>query len=138
MEIRKATLADLEEIVRIGESFHAYCPYAEIPFDPVAFREFCARLIEGGVIFLSSDGMIGGLLSPLYFNPSISGAAELFWYARDGGRELREAFETWGKEAGAQIIQFSGLVNEREAASRRLFRAAGYRATEVAFMKRVA
>lgn len=136
--IRKAGFADLDEVVRLGASFHALGPYAFIPLDREAFRTFASALIQEGVIFLSEDGMLGGLLSPMYFNPAVKGAAELFWYARSGGDALRQAFEAWGRENGASVMQFSGLANDKERASRRLFKRAGYDATEVAFLKRVA
>lgn len=134
--IREATHDDLPRVVELGAAFHAMCPYSGFPLDREAFAEFAARLIDGGVILLSDDGMIGGLLSPLYFNPSIVMGAELFWYAGTTGKALREAFEAWARDRGAQGVQFSGLADERQAAIRRVFERAGYAPAEQAFFKR--
>lgn len=134
--IREATHADLPQIITLGAEFHAYSPYRDVPFDAEAFGEFCARLIDGGVILLSDDGMLGGLLNPLYFNPSVVMGAELFWWARREGRQLREAFEAWAKDRGAQGVQFSGLADERQETIRKVFARAGYVPTEQAFFKR--
>lgn len=134
--IRRATADDLDRIVELGAAFHAYCPYRDIPLDPEGFRDFAGRLIEGGAIFLSDDGMIGGLLVPLYFNPSVVMGAELFWWAGKTGKGLREAFETWAKESGAQGVQFSGLTDQRAETIRKVFERAGYTAAETAFFKR--
>lgn len=133
---RRATQEDVPEIVRLGADFHAMSPYRAIPYDPEAFAEFAGRLIEHGVIFLSEDGMIGGLLNPLYFNPSVVMGAELFWFARQGGRALREAFEEWAKAGGAQGVQFSGLADDNTDRIRKHFERAGYTAAEQAYFKR--
>lgn len=133
---RKATPDDLPRILELGDAFRAMGPYAWAPLDAEAFATFAAGLIESGVIFLSDEGMLGGCLSPLYFNPSVILAAELFWYAPKAGDDLRQAFEAWAKDNGCQAVACSGLANEREAGIRRIYSRAGYRATEVAFIKR--
>ena len=70
--IRKATHDDLDRIADMGRDFHAFSPWREIPFDRNSTKDFCARLIDGGVILISDQGMIGGLVNPLYFNPDYS------------------------------------------------------------------
>jgi len=134
--IRRATVEDLDRVTELGAAFHAYSPYRDIPFSPQGFRGFCERLIEGGAIFLSDDGMIGGCLVPLYFNPEVVMGAELFWWAGRTGKPLREAFEAWAVEEGAQGVQFSGLTDQREATIRKVFARAGYEPAETAFFKR--
>lgn len=134
--IREATAGDIDRVVELGAAFHAYCPYRDIPLDRDAFAAFAGRMIEHGVILLSEDGMIGGVLSPIYFNPEVVMATELFWWAGKTGKQLREAFETWARENGAQGVQFTGLADEREATIRKVFDRAGYAAVEVGFIKR--
>jgi hypothetical protein len=135
--IRRATHEDVVRIVEFGAAFHAYSPYKDIEFDAGAFGAFCGRMIEAGVILLSDTGMIAGLLNPLYFNPAVVMAAELLWWAPEGGgRELREAFEAWAAEAGAQGVQFSSLVDDRAERVRLNFERAGYAPIETAFLKR--
>lgn len=134
--IREATYADLELIGELGAAFHAACPYADIPLDPEAFEDFAGKLIDGGVILLSDEGMLGGLLHPMFFNPSAIFGAELFWWAPKEGRALREAFEDWAKSHGAMGVLFAGLANERSNTVTKLFERAGYAPTELAFAKR--
>lgn len=134
--IRLATADDADRLTELGEAFHAYCPYREIPFDAEAFGRFAVGLTEAGVVFLSDDGMLGGALSPLYFNPSVVMGVELFWWAGKTGRGLREAFEGWAREQGAAGVMFSGLSDEREPTIRKVFQRAGYQPGELAFFKR--
>lgn len=134
--IRQATPDDLDRIKELGADFHAACPYRELPLDIEAFGDFALKLIEGGVIFLSDDGMIGGLMSPLYFNPAVVMGCELFWWAGKTGKPLREAFEAWAKDGGATGVMFSGLSDEREPTIRKVFARAGYTPGELAFFKR--
>lgn len=90
---------------------------------------------EAGVIFLHDNGMIGGVLMPLYFAPTFKIAAELFWWAPDGDGGLREAFEGWARE-NADAVQFSGLCDHREGAINRLYRRGGFERAEVSYLKR--
>lgn len=136
--IRAATLEDMPRVLELGAEFLAIGPYAWVPLDLAAFEAFAGQMIEHGAIFLADDGIIGGCLYPFYFNPSVVMAAELFWYSPTNGRALRTAFEDWAKEKGCVAITCSGLANEREATIRRLYGRAGYEATEVAFVKRIA
>lgn len=135
--IRRATLDDVTEILLLGREFLAASPSRWIPFDADDFAETVIAMIDGpGAIFLSEDGFIGGILVDCYFNRAYSFASELFWFARKDGQALREAFEAWGREAGAAAATASGLTDNREQAIRRVFRRAGYEAMEVGFMKR--
>jgi hypothetical protein len=135
--IRRATLDDIGEAVAVALEFHAQSVHVGIPADPEALAVFMAKLIEHGAVFLSAHGIVGGMLSPVYFNPAYVIAAELFWWAPQDGRALREAFEAWAKDSGAHEIQFTGQHNERVGTITRLFERAGYRAAEVVYLKRI-
>lgn len=136
--IRRATLDDLDECLRLGLEFHAYSPWSIYPVDQAELRAFMGGLTQRGVILLSDDGILGGFLNPLYFNPSILAGIELFWWARTGGADLRDAFEAWAIEQGAQGVAFSGLADSRAKAIERVFRRAGYTPVETSYYKRVA
>jgi GNAT superfamily N-acetyltransferase len=57
-------------------------------------------------VFLSSGGMIGGMLCPYWAAPGDVQAIELFWFATDGqGRALLGAFEEWAREQGASEMR---------------------------------
>ncbi len=133
--IRRATVADLPRIMDLGADFLAYSPHRDIELDRDAFAAFSTGLIEKGVIFLSDEGMIGGFLSPAYFNPAYVMAVELFWWAASEGTSLRLAFEGWAKDSGARRIVFTGLVDDRERGIRRVFSRAGYAPVEMSFVK---
>lgn len=135
--IRRATTEDLPQIVELGTEFHAHSPYGWAPFVPEAFEAFARHIIEHGAIFLSEDGFIGGLKTPLYFNPALLMAGEMFWFARVGGRQLREAYEAWAREEGCVCATSGALADENEPAIRRNYERAGYVPMEVAFMKRL-
>lgn len=136
--IRRATVDDMPEIIRLGREFLAYSPHRWIPLDEEAFAQAMGGMIEGqGAVFLSDDGFIGGVLTPCYFNPAYSFAAELFWFARKEGQALRQAFEAWAREMGADAVTCSGLVDDHEKAIRRIWGRAGYEPSEIAFMKRI-
>lgn len=135
--IRTASHADLDAVVSFGSDFHAYSPWREIEFDRDATKEFCARLIDGGVILMSDAGMIGGLMNPLYFNPSYKVACELFWWATSGGLKLMKAFENWGLENKASAFQFSALGDEKSDRMATLFERAGYRKVETGYFREV-
>lgn len=135
--IRRATLEDMPAILRLGAEFLAASPSRWIPLDEADFAETVTQMIDGpGAIFLSDDGFIGGILVPCYFNRAHVFAAELFWFARQEGQALREAFEAWGRESGASAATASGLADDRERAVRRVFSRAGYETMEIGFMKR--
>lgn len=135
--IRRADHDDVDAVVRFGADFHAYSPWKSVPFDAEATAQFVGRLIDNGVIFISETGMIGGLLNPLYFNPSHIVAVELFWWATKGGRDLMQAFEAWSEEQGASAIQFSALGDHQSERMAQLFDRAGYRKVETGYYREV-
>lgn len=135
--IRAAEEGDIPEVIRLLLDFHAYMPLRDIPYDLPALNTFVAHLIENGAIFLSEDGICGGLLSPMYFNPSYVVGVELFWWAPKEGRALRQVFEAWARECGASAVQFSALGDDRLPAVTRLYRKAGFTPAEMTFFKRL-
>lgn len=135
--IRRATLEDTQIATAFAREFHAESVHAGIPVVPEVLEAWMAGLIEQGAVFLSPRGIIGGLVSPIYFNPDYRVAVELFWWAPEEGRALREAFEGWAIEQGVNAIQFSGQRNERAETVEKLFRRAGYEPVETGFVKRL-
>lgn len=134
-EVRQATLQDIPALVEIGRLFHAASPWKHVEYDVDSIAALLAVIVPLGGVWRSDDGLCGGALNPLYFNPSVQVAVELFWWAPSHGKELREAFEIWAKEAGASFVQCSALVNDRLGAVSRLYARAGYEPAEVAFVK---
>lgn len=136
MSVRRATLADIPDIAEMSAAFHAYSPWRDVPCEASAVASFAERCVLAGAVFVDGRGMCGGSISELYFNPSFRIAIEFVWWAPHGGRELREAFEVWARAEGAHGVQFSALGDDRLPAVARIYRRAGFRAAETAFIKR--
>lgn len=135
--IRRAGIEDLSAAVSFAKAFHAESVHSDIPVNDDDLTAFMAGLIEGGAVFLSENGIIGGMMVPVYFNRAASFAVELFWWAPQDGGALRKAFEAWASDQGALKIQFSGQVNDRSSTIDKLFRRAGYAPVETGYLKRV-
>ena len=133
--IWQAKHSDIPALLEMGVQFHAYSPWSALPYDRDAVRGVLETAIDQGGVWMSESGMCGGVIHPLYFSPTKRIAAELFWWSPTGGRELRQAFETWAKDHGASHIQCSALHDEHLPAVTRLYERAGYRPAEVSFVK---
>jgi len=137
--IRRAGLDDIDEAVTWGRKFYEGSKWnGQTDFDLVSVKITLQTLIEGdGAVFLNGHGIIGGIISPLYFNHSEKIAAELFWYADKGGKELKIAFDEWAVVNGATGTQMTCLVNDKEETMRRLYRMQGFEAMETSFYRRL-
>lgn len=131
MTVRAATQDDLTHICEMGEAFHeASClPY---PHDGAAFSAMALHLIQGGGVFVTDRGMIGGGLVPSYANPDWISAVEIFWWSKGDGMSLLRAFEEWGR-GHANEIRMTSLVCLPRAD--KILRNRGYAATEISYSK---
>ncbi len=127
-----ATEADIPRILEYAKAFHDYSPWSVYPMDGAATEAYARGIMAAGVILLSDTGMIGGLLSPVPFAPSLVVAVELFWW---GDGHLKKEFEAWARERGATAVQFSALADDRSDMMARLFRRDGYRPVETGYLK---
>lgn len=149
MIIRKATHADLDALVALGQRFFAFSRFsAFVEFDREHARSSLAALMERGVLLVAESagclaGAIVGLMAPLWFNPTVSVAAELGWWVDErfrgssAGVKLARAFEQWGRDNGAAVVTMSDLVIEGEAPAGRLFEKLGYQVVERSQIKAV-
>ena len=87
--------------------------------------------------------MAAALAYPAYFNAGHIQAQELFWWVDEearssgAGRALLEALEGWARAVGAHsltMISLAALDGERVA---KLYERAGYRRSELTFIKRL-
>lgn len=134
--IRRAELSDIPDIIDRGWEHHIRAGNPGM-FDPDAAAAYVRDMIEGaGVVLLSRDGHIGGVLAPVYCAPSCVMAVELFWYARDGqGGKLLSAFEHWAWAAGAsRVVMSTVIAHEGERVGRVLSRR-GYEPAETSYAK---
>lgn len=137
--IRRATIEDAPRVVELGESFHASSMWSDIPYDKDAMLIFAQNIIERGAVFLSDNGMICGILSPLLFNPSVVVAAAMAWWSPNAGegQELRDALENWAKEEGASFHQFSAPHDHRVDGMDRMYKRLGFEPVEIGYRKAV-
>jgi len=146
--IRDARYSDIQDIVRMGQSFHEAAKLEDIAaFDPESFAEAVTNLIEspdGLLMVIDDDGaaaaMAGALLYPLYFNKRCRMAQEIFWWANPEARgqvalDLRRAVEARARAAGAQRMIWLALEGMKPEAMTRLYRREGYRPVERNFIK---
>lgn len=132
---------DKKFLLQLARDFHASSIYKNVEFDVVSVLNLLERLIhdENCVVFHTDNGFIAGMLSPLLFNPKIIVASELAWYApTGGGRELREAFEEWARDNGANIVQCVALANDNMQGLHGNYKNGGYSLVELTYIKEVA
>jgi len=116
MKVRRASKADIEQVVALGVQMHAEGAYAFLPFDPERARAFVAESIEeeeqclwvaeeaGAVV-----GMLAGSVSEYYFCSELV-ACDLVFYVerrhRRGSAAVRliGAFREWAREQGAREL----------------------------------
>lgn len=137
---RLATLIDVPAIVAMGARFHAMSPHRPVgEYDAAAVARVVRMLITSpdGVVVTNEEGMIGGLIAPVYFSPDVRMLEEHFWWSGKGGRDLLRAFEDEGRRRGAHLVMLSTLENDRSAAIDRLVSRQGYGALEKRYMKRI-
>ena len=111
--------------------------WGSVDFEHQAVEQMVKSLINGaGVIFTNDIGFVAGMLTPLYFSPSEYVGTELAWWAPSGGgRALREAFEDWCREKGAKRVQCSALADSQFDSVNKNFSNAGYKLTELSYIK---
>lgn len=138
MTARLARIDDIENLVEMGGRFHAMSPHKTMGrFDPQAMANVIKFMIESTscAVFTNGNGVIGGTLSPVYFNPSIWQMEENFWWASKDGQELLTALEDFARERGASFLLMSTLENEKSQIVGRLMARKGYEPVEKRYVK---
>lgn len=139
--VRPATREDIPAILDIGERFHVFSPWRDLPFSREATAQMLERLMDAdeGALFYNGHGILGGVVSQIYFGGGLV-AQELFWFADKGGRELLEAFEAWAAEKGATgVLMISLAIDERtDERMDAIYRRRGYALRERNYYKEIA
>lgn len=146
MNLKLATLEDVDTVVKMVKVFVDQTPYRNEEFDPEKVRAVVVNLVRdrnrGIVIMLMKDdlpiGFLGGTLTEMIFSRKTV-AAELFWWVDPQYRTrkslmLKEAFEFWGKRVGASYTQMSAIPDPKVE---RFYERSGYTFSEKAYMKAV-
>lgn len=138
MSVENAKLEDIPRLAEMGEKFHAMSPHKGLgEYDKSSMARVLKFMIENDncVVLANDQGLIGGTLSPVYFNPSILLMEENFWWASAGGQDLREEFEKAAQQMGAKFVLMSTLENEKADIIDRLMKRKGYRGIERRHLK---
>lgn len=134
--IKRATPDDIPQIMALGREFADEAGVtARAGWDDDHVRALLETLIENedGILLVSDDGMIGGIVYPHPFSGKRM-FVEMFWRARDGnGLALLKAAENAASERGAS--QSIMVAMDDMNRTRRLYGALGYTPVEVQFMK---
>lgn len=146
--IRRATRADLAEVARLGEKFHDQAGWSDIVgYSAADCQASLERFMDAGVFICLVAGspivgMIGGVVSPVYFRADHVSAEELFWWVDDAapqmtGIRLLDAYEKALREAGVHSSQMKGLAKLGGKRMNALYERRGYRASENSVIKRL-
>ena len=137
--IRPATHDDIPALVDIGREFVAMSPHRILgEFDPEAVARMFGFMIDNPAtcVLLTNDcGLIGGIMTGVYFCPTEMMMEELFWFAHKGGRDLLKAFEKKAREMGADYIYLSTLENAKADVATRMAQGMGFQPIERRYMK---
>lgn len=138
MTTRLATIEDIPALVEMGTKFHAMSPHKWMgEFDDAAIGRMLAFLIDNpaGLVVTNGEGVIGGMMSPVYFNPSKWMMEESFWFAGSGGRDLLKAFNTEARGMGADYVLLSTLENDKSHVIDRVVTRMGFVPLERRYVK---
>jgi len=130
--IRRATSADLDQLVELGRALHAEAPhYRDEPFEPEVLRAWLSQrlgglLVDDNAVFVAERGgqfigVLVALIVPRMFNRTRI-ACEMTLYVRPenrGGRPLLRlvaAYKQWARANGAHKAYMgvsTGIHSER-------------------------
>jgi GNAT superfamily N-acetyltransferase len=147
--IRVATTEDFAPLLTMGREFYDASGYSDlVGFDRESLVRTFEQLMQNGGLFVAEVngevvGMVGGMVYPFYFDADHLTGQEVFWWVmpehRKGriGLELLQALEEWAKARGAKSLSMVSLDRLNPEQVARMYSAAGYRASEHTFIKRL-
>jgi len=158
--IRRATIADMPELMRMAFEFHKAANLRRLASFEVSadsWKDWLGKCIESpcavclvaeaggdGTAFANVVcGFLAGVVFPAYWNPKILAAHECnIWVDPDHrgkgvGGELIDAFCAWGEAAGAALIASGSPVHMGPKEMGKLLMAHGFQLEERTYSKRV-
>lgn len=151
MIARRATLADLPDILRMGAAFHAASPvHQSIPFASDSLQQFCEQAFDNTEVgfWVAADGdriagMAAAVIFPSYFNHTATIVQELFWWVDSdargtgAGKQLIESIEQWAADLDAKAVFMIALADKNEEKMQNVYARRGYRPLERTFIREV-
>lgn len=145
--VRLATLADVPDLVRLGQRFLAETSYgAHLATSPANLEELARALLatdQAAIFVAERGGEVVGCLALHVFPHPMSGeptANELVWWvnpeARGLGLLLLQRGEAWAKTMGATTLQMVAPEAAPEVAT--FYRRVGFTPVETMYQRRIA
>lgn len=134
----RATEADIPALVEMGRKFHAMSPHKFLGgYDGEAVARVLRFLIENpaGMVLTNGDGVIGGMMAPIFYQPGKMMLEESFWWADRGGRDLLREFTEEGRKMGATCVLLSTLENDKSEIVHRIVSRMGFTPVERRYVK---
>ena len=138
MTIRHATEADIPGLLAMGQLFHEMSPHHGMgEYDKKAIARMLRFMIgnEAALVLTNGSGVIGGVMAPVYFNPSMLMMEEAFWWAKKGGRNLLKEFIAESRKMGADYVLLSTLENKMQKVVDRIVTREGFSPLERRYLK---
>jgi GNAT superfamily N-acetyltransferase len=141
MDIRQATLADVEEILNYLISFAAASPYTNL-VDFYRVGQLAGKFIlddDKLALICPGKGMILATTLPFLWGTKRTATEMAWWvepkYRKQGiGGMLIEAFEDWAKEKGCVAITLTSLDDTKVE---KLYDKLGYKLCEQTYIKEI-
>ncbi len=136
--MRNATIEDMGEIVRMGQSFAEALGEAH---DIKSIQDTAINLIESdiGVLLIDDHSMAGALVVPNFFHAERLIASKLFWWTdkqargNGAGKRLLNGLELWAKSKGAERLNMITMDSLRDVG--KLYEKAGYVKFETSYIR---
>ncbi len=132
--MQRATFDHFDHIVALTHEFNS--KYYDIELDPGKVDSAIAMLLSNGIVFVSDEGFIGGVIVPDIFR-NWTYLQELGWFAKDrSGLKLLNAFINEAKLLGVDEVRMCTLQTSDPIAERVLLKK-GFTPVEQSFMLRI-
>lgn len=147
INIRDATVDDVETIIALGEQMHIECLEFYPPIDPEHTRKYLTMAVtaEFFLVALAEDnglpvGFTMAVAGPYAFSPALRASSDILFVlpSRRGGSaaiRLVERFKEWADEMGvgsATMSVATGIAPERTG---RFFQFMGFRPMEMIYRR---
>ncbi len=141
--IRLATLEDMSQLLRMGESFFNASGYSDITtFNKDDSEKLLINLIDKE--WLLTDGvstLLGFVVFPMFMNNDTIIAQELFWWVDEDKRktgigiEILKKAEDIAREHGATTMMMLSLKKLDGEKVNKLYKSLGYEEREQSYMR---
>jgi N-acetylglutamate synthase-like GNAT family acetyltransferase len=125
--IKKATIKDFDHILALTQEFNEN--YYDRPLNLDKTTTMIKHLIKHGVVFVSDQGYIGGMVVPDMFRDDLA-LVEFGWFAKDSsGIKLLDKFIQAGKDMHVNEVRMC-TMNTSPAVATRILERRGFNLIE--------